>query len=139
MHPRREMQPESTIGFQRESFGNLFSELANQSSALVRDEIQLAKQEMSEKIVSFRKGAILIVTGAVIGLPAILSLTAAAVIGLANYIGFGYSALLIGGVLLVIAMVVASIGLEHIKRTSLKPEQTIATLQEDKEWLKELT
>jgi len=133
------MQPESTIGFQRESFGNLFSELANQSSALVRDEIQLAKQEMSEKIVSFRKGAILIVTGAVIGLPAILSLTAAAVIGLANYIGFGYSALLIGGVLLVIAMVVASIGLEHIKRTSLKPEQTIATLQEDKEWLKELT
>ena len=30
-------------------------------------------------------------------------------------------------------------GLTRLKRTSLKPEQTIETLEEDKEWLKQLT
>lgn len=129
----------STIGIERESFGELFGELANDSSALVRDEIQLAKQEISEKIVSFRSAAILILTGAAIGSLAMITLAAAAVIGLAYYVGPGYSALIIGGVLLVIAGIVTSTGLKRAKQINFKPEQTITTLQEDKEWLKELT
>ena len=129
----------STIANERESFGELFGELASDSSALVRDEIQLAKQEISEKIVSFRAAAILILTGAAIGSLAMMTLAAAAVIGLAHYVGPGYSALIIGGVLLLIAAIVASTGLKRVKEINFKPEQTITTLQEDKEWLKELT
>jgi uncharacterized membrane protein YqjE len=123
---------------ERESLVELFSELGNKSSALIRDEIELAKQELSEKIVSFKKGAILLIVAAGIGALAVLTLTAAAVIALAPYVGLLYSALIIGGVFLVIGAIVASVGMRRVKETSLKPEQTIETLQEDKEWLKEL-
>ena len=139
MQTRIGTRQRSTIGIERESLGELFGELANDSSALVRDEIQLAKQEISEKIISFRAAAILIAAGAAAGLLAVMALTAAAVIGLAYYVGPGYSALIVGGFLLMIAAIVASTGLKRVKQINFKPEQTITTLQEDKEWLKELT
>jgi uncharacterized membrane protein YqjE len=129
-------QPEDA---DRESFGELLGQLANNSAALVRDEITLAKQEMSEKVKAFRSGLILTSVGALIGLFAILTLIAAAVIALADVVGPTYSALIIGGVLALVGGVIAMVGIGQIKQTSLKPEQTIETLEEDKEWLKELT
>jgi uncharacterized membrane protein YqjE len=122
----------------RESFGELLGQLANNSAALMRDEIQLAKQEVREKITTLRSAITIVIAGAIIGFLAILALTAAAVIGLANYVGPGNASLIVGGALFIIACITASIGIARIKRTSLKPEQTIETLEEDKEWLKDL-
>lgn len=140
MQTRRELdrRPESA-SLPRESFGELLGQLANNSAALVRDEIELARQEMGEKVTVLRSGIIMSAVGAVIGLVALLTLTAAAVIGLGNYVGAGKSALIIGGALAIIGGAIAFAGLGQIKRTSLKPKQTIETLEEDKEWLKELT
>jgi len=123
----------------RESFGELLGDLANNSAALVRDEIELARQEMAEKVTELRSGVTTAATGFVIGLVALLTLTAAAVIGLAQLVGAGYSALIIGAVLAIAGVITASTGLGQIKRTRLKPRQTIETLEENKEWLKELT
>ena len=139
MQTRREFDRRPEENLQRESFGELLGQLANNSAALVRDEIQLAKQEMSEKVGVLRSGVIVVVVGSIISLVAILTLTAAAVIGLANLVGAGYSALIIGGTLGIIGCITAFVGLGEIKRTSLKPKQTIETLEEDKQWLKELT
>jgi len=130
-------QPESA--FSRESFGELLGQLANNSAALVRDEIELARQEMNEKVVVLRAGILTVAVGSIIGLVAILTLTAAAVIGLASYVGPGYSALIIGVFLGIIGGITAFVGIGQIKHTSLKPEQTIETLEEDKQWLRELT
>ena len=123
----------------RESFGELLGDLANNSAALVRDEIELARQEMAEKVTELRSGVTTAATGFVIGLVALVTLTAAAVIGLAQLVGAGYSALIIGAVLAIAGVITASTGLGQIKRTRLKPRQTIETLEENKEWLKELT
>jgi hypothetical protein len=123
----------------RESFGDLLSQLANNSAALVRDEIALAKQEMGEKLGTVRSGAVVIAAGAILGMFGALSLVAAAIIGLGNVIGPGWSALIIGLVLGLAGGLIAITGIGRIKRTSLKPEQTIETLEEDKQWLKELT
>ncbi len=114
-------------------------ELDRNPEGLVRDEIELARQEMSEKVIVLRSGMITVAAGSLIGFVAILTLTAGAVIGLAKYVGAGNSALIIGVALAVIGGAIVVIGLGRIKRTSLKPEQTIETLEEDKEWLKELT
>ena len=127
------------IDQQRESFGELISELATNSSALVRDEIELAKQEMREKLNSFRAGVVTLAISGVVLLVGTLTLIAAAVIGLGHLIGPGWAALVIGGVLALVGGIAAMVGLGQLRRTSLKPEQTIETLQEDKEWLKELT
>ena len=138
MQTRREFnRPEASL--QRESFGELLGQLANNSAALVRDEIELAKQEMSEKVGVLRSGFLILAVGSIIGLVAILTLTAAAVIGLGNLVGPGYAALIIGVTLGIIGGTTAFVGLGHIKRTSLKPKKTIETLEEDKQWLKELT
>jgi len=123
----------------RESFGELLGDLANNSAALVRDEIELARQEMTEKVSELRSGATTAAIGLAIGFVALLTLTAAAVIGLAQLVGAGYSALIIGAALAIIGAITASAGLSQVKRTRLKPRQTIETLEENKEWLKELT
>jgi predicted phage tail protein len=139
MQMRRDFDRRPEASLPRESFGELLGQLANNSAALVRDEIQLAKQEMSEKVSVLRSGILVVAAGSLIGLAAILALTAAAIIGLAHYVGPGYSALIIGGTLAIIGGITASVGLGQIKRISLTPKQTIETLEEDKEWLKELT
>ncbi|HSE98697.1 MAG TPA: phage holin family protein [Blastocatellia bacterium] len=123
----------------RESFGELLGQLANNSAALVRDEIALAKQEMGEKVERVRSGVVTTAIGAVLGLVGLLALTAAAIVGLGYVIGMGLSALIIGAVLALAGLAVAMKGIGLIKRTSLKPEQTVETMEENKQWLKELT
>jgi uncharacterized membrane protein YqjE len=137
MQTRREVD-DRVASLSRESFGELLGQLANNSSALVRDEIQLAKQEMSEKVTRLRSAIIVVAAGAFIGALATLALTAAAIIGLAIYVGPGNASLIIGAALAIIAGITLFTGVSRMKRTSLKPEQTIETLEEDKEWLKEL-
>jgi hypothetical protein len=138
MQMRREFEGR-TKDLPRESFGELLGDLANNSAALVRDEIELARQEMAEKGTELRSGVTTTAIGFVIAFVAALTLTAAAVIGLAQLVGAGYSALIVGGLLAVIGGITASVGLRQIKETNLKPKQTIETLEENKEWLKELT
>ena len=123
----------------RESFGELLGDLANNSAALVRDEIELAWREIAEKVSELRSGVTTAEIGLAIGFVALLTLTAAAVIGLAQLVAAGYSALIIGAALAIIGAITASAGLSQIRRTRLKPRQTIETLEENKEWLRELT
>ena len=139
MEARRDIEKRTNMGEERESFGVLLGQLANNSAALVRDEIALAKQEMSEKVSSFRSGVVTLAIGGVVALLGVMALIAAAIIGLAHYIDAGLAALIVGGVLALIGGVIAMTGVSRLKQTSLKPEQTIETLEEDKEWLKELT
>ena len=139
MQTRTQLERQVDENMSHESIGELIGQLANNSAALVRDEIALAKQEMSEKVTTFRSGVVTVAVGAVIGFLAVMTLTAAAVIGLAHLMDSGYAALIVGGVLAIIGGIIAFNGINRLKQTSLKPEQTIETLEEDKEWLKELT
>lgn len=139
MQVRERIRPGANGGVQRESFGELLGELANNSAALVRDEIALAKQEISEKINALRSGVVTIAIGALIGFIALLTLTAAAVAGLALVMSTALAALIVGGVLAIIGGSIAMSGSARLKRTNFKPQQTMQTLEEDKEWLKQLT
>lgn len=123
----------------RESFGELLGQLANHSGALVREEMALAKQELRESVRSLGRGVVTLAIGAVIGLIALGTLAASAVVGLAHFMDAGYAALIVGAGLALIAGIFASVGINRLKRTTLTPEQTMETLEEDRQWLKELT
>jgi hypothetical protein len=123
----------------RESLTDLIGDLASQSAGLVRDEVALAKQELSEKLVSLRSGVITLGFGASLAMSAFLVLCAAAVAGLAEYLKVWQAALIVGGLLALIAGILVSMGISRLTQTSLKPKQTIKTLEENKEWLKEIT
>ncbi len=123
----------------RESFGQLLTQLATHSAALVRDEMALAKQEMRESVRSLRTGIATLAIGALIAWIALLTLAAAAVIGLANFMHPGYAALVVGVGLAIVGGNIVLVGINRLKQTNLVPEQTMETLEEDKQWLKELT
>ena len=123
----------------RESFGELLSGLASTSAALIRDQIELAKEEMRENLARLRSGLVALVFSAVIGLLALATLCAAAVIGVGIFIGIGMAALAVGLGLAAVGGIIASVGISRLKRARLKPKETVRSLKEDKEWLKDMT
>jgi uncharacterized membrane protein YqjE len=122
-----------------ESWGELIADLASQSVGLARDEIALARRELEQKLKTVQSAAAVVAIGVLMALIAALSICAAVIIALAEYVGPWQSALIVGLILGMAAGVAVLIGVSRFKRTSLKPEQTIETIEENKEWLKELT
>jgi uncharacterized membrane protein YqjE len=127
------------MGARRESWGVLIGELAGQLVGLARDEVALARRELEQKLKTVQSAAAVVAIGAIVALIATLSVCAAVIIALAEYVGPWQSALIVGLILWMAAGVAILIGVSRFKRTSLKPEKTIETLEENREWLKELT
>jgi hypothetical protein len=119
------------------SLGELFSELANETTTLVRQEIQLAKTEMTQKATEAGKDVGLIGAGGALAYAGLLALLAAAILGLGQLIPMWLSALIVGLVVVGIGYLLVQRGLTALKQIDPTPRQTIQTLQEDKEWVKE--
>jgi uncharacterized membrane protein YqjE len=126
-------------GVRRESWGELIGELAGQLVGLARDEVALARRELEHKLKTVQSAAAVVAIGAIVALIATLSVCAAVIIALAEYVGPWQSALIVGLILGMAAGVTILIGVSRFKRTGLRPEKTIETLEENKEWLKDLT
>lgn len=124
---------------ERESLGELLGNLATQSASLVRDEVALARQELLEKLKTVRSATIVIAIGAMLALVSMLVFSATIILSLAEYLKPWQSALIVGAFFALVAAITITVGIGQLKQTSLKPEQTIVTLEEDKEWLKEIT
>jgi multisubunit Na+/H+ antiporter MnhG subunit len=103
-------------GTEHESISELLGQLAKNSAAVVRDEIQLVIQRIREKVKSVLTGAILIVIGAVIIFAAFLCLCAALIIGLTCYMSPVIAALVTGAALAVCGVVSAFIGYRQMKK-----------------------
>lgn len=124
---------------QSESLGELLSDLASHSANLVRDEVALARQELRDKLKTVQFAALIIGAGTTLALAALLTLCAALVLALSMYLPPWQSALIVGAILALIALTTIASGIGKLKHTELKPKQTIETLEENKEWLKEIT
>ena len=105
---------------QRESFTELVGQLANNSAAMVHDEIELVVQGIREKMRAARSGVLTVAIGAVIGFAAFMSLCAALIIGLTSYMAPVIAALVTGAALALIGVVIAFIGFKQLKKTILK-------------------
>jgi VIT1/CCC1 family predicted Fe2+/Mn2+ transporter len=101
---------------ERESISELLGQLARNSAAVLRDEIQLVIQRIREKVKSALTGAILIVTGAVIVFAAFMCLCAAMIIGLTCYMSPVIAALVTGVALALCGVVIAFIGYGQLKK-----------------------
>ena len=118
------------------SLGDLFSELASETSTLVRQEVALAQTELTQKATKVGKNVGFLVVGGAVGYAALLAIIAAVIIGLANFIPAWASALIVGAVVGIVAYLLISSALNALKKTDLTPRETVETLKEDAQWLK---
>lgn len=121
------------------SIGELFAELANETTTLVRQEILLAKTEMTEKATGAARDIGMIGAGGALAYAGLLALIAALIAGLGSFMPVWLSALIVGVVVIGVGYALIQRGLTAIKRISPMPQQTVQTLKEDKEWAKEQT
>jgi hypothetical protein len=121
------------------SLGELFSELTTETRTLIRQELELAKTELTEKASRAGRDAGVIAGGAVVLHLGLLVLAAAAVIGLGHLIGYGVSALIVGVVLAGAGAAMALTAKKDLQRMTLTPEETKKTVKETKLWLKQQT
>jgi len=125
------VQPEPGVG-------ELFSKLGSEIATLVRQEMLLAKTEMVQKFRTLVRNVVIISVGAGVGLLGLMALTAALILGLSNVMDPWLAALCVGGLYALIAVLAISKGVAALRRLDVKPEQTVETLKENKQWAQEL-
>jgi len=118
------------------TLGELISRLGQQAGNLVRDEVELAKTELTDTAKRAGKGVGFIAAGAAIGYAGLLALIATCIILLALVVKLWIAALVITGVVIAGALLLVMLGMNEMKRESLAPKHTVETFKEDVEWAK---
>lgn len=122
------------------SLGELFTELTNQVATLVRQEVELARTEMTAKATRAGRDVALVVAGGAIAYGGFLALLGAVgyllfTIGLPIWLSF----LLVGVAAAAAGYVLIQRGRQALQVQALTPDRTIRTLKEDAEWAKDQT
>jgi hypothetical protein len=120
------------------SAGGLLSDALSNVSSMVRNEVDLARAEVSENV--SRAGvAIGMIAGAAIIALVALNVLAVALVATLTEAGLdaGWSALIVGVVLAVIAFVLIGKGVNDLKLSSLAPTRTVKNVKRDAEAVKE--
>jgi uncharacterized membrane protein YqjE len=119
------------------STADLVKQLSEQTTTLVRKEIELAKAELTEKGKVAGQGAGMFGGAAVVGLLALGTLTALILALFDKAMEFWVAALIVTVVYGAIAAVLAMTGRERVKEgMPPAPEQTVETVKEDVQWAK---
>ncbi|HTI88895.1 MAG TPA: phage holin family protein [Alphaproteobacteria bacterium] len=116
------------------SIPGLLSTLVNQFTHLVRTEGELARAEVSEGLSRMGTALALVVAGAVLVIPALVVLLSAAVSALVeNGMSSSIAALIVGGIVLLIGIVLVVVGMKSLKPKRLIPNRTLGQLSRDAE------
>ncbi len=121
----------------KRSLGDLFSIFLEKMSKMIRLEIELAKSEITKKTTRLFRDVVFLIAGVVVGFIGLLTLVGAAVAALWLVLPLWLSALIVGVIVCGIGISFIQKGISALKHGSLKPEHTIETLKEGKEWAKE--
>jgi uncharacterized membrane protein YqjE len=120
------------------SMGQLVGLLSEQTSKLVRAEIELAKAELEAKARRLAVGVGLFVFAALLAFFALATLIAAAVLGLSEALAPWLAALLVMVVLLIITGILVLVGKRSVTAAMpAQPERAVANVRDDVQAVKE--
>jgi uncharacterized membrane protein YqjE len=119
------------------SLGELFGRMTTDLSTLVRKEMELARVEMKEEVTRAGKAGGTLGAAAVAGLMALILLSFALAWGLAEIMPEGFAFLIVGALYAIGAFVLFSTGRKKMQQVNPVPEQTVETLKEDAQWLRD--
>lgn len=139
MQSDRDVSRNTTPGADR-SLGELFSELSRETSTLVRQEVALAKTELTAKATQVGKDVGFLAAGGAVAYAGLLAIIAGIIILIGDLINnMWLSALIVGLIIAGIGYYLVQKGLSDLKNANLAPEQTIESVKETKEWVQEQT
>ena len=119
--------------------GELVKDLSQQTSTLVRKEIELARVELQEKGKVAGKGAGMLAGAAVAAVLALGALTAGLIALLDKAMATWVAALIVMALWAIVAAVLAKAGQGALKRATPPAPQTVDTVKEDIQWAKNPT
>lgn len=119
------------------SLGSLFTELTRETTTLFRQEIRLAKTEVTEKVRQAGSGLAEAAAGGLLLFVALQALVAAAIIALANVVDWWLAALIVAVAVAIVGALVLSRGLSNLRGENLRPQRTIDTLRGNAQWARE--
>jgi len=119
------------------SLGELFSDLSQQTSELIRQEMRLAKAELSDKLSDVGRHAAMIGASVAFGLAAVVAVAAAIALllvkfGLEPWVAAAITAVAMAAT----AFVLAQSGLSALRKKTIAPVETMHSLKETSQWLK---
>jgi len=124
---------------QERSIGELFGQLTQDLSLLVRQETQLAKTEIQEKISRASRDLVALAAGGIVALIGGFALAAAIILLLVDPVGLEpwLAALLVGVLLAGGGYVMLQKGLRDLKTVDPAPRRTVESVKEDIQAIKE--
>ncbi|GGC76808.1 phage holin family protein [Marinobacter halophilus] len=130
--PNRDIQP-ATQPEEKARFYDLVRQLIDDLALLFRKELALAGSEVSQSLDDTKKGVSSLISGVVVLNSGYLFLLAAATLGLGQIMELWLAALIVGGVVTIIGLVMVTAGKKKLESSSLKPTRTMDSVQRDKE------
>ena len=124
---------------QERSIGELFGQLTQDLSLLVRQETQLAKTEIQEKISRASRDLVALAAGGIVALIGGFAIAAAIILLLVDPIGLEpwLAALLVGVLLAGGGYLMLQKGLRDLKTVDPAPRRTVESVKEDIQAIKE--
>jgi len=119
------------------SLGELFSSLTSDLSTLLRQEVELAREEMRVEARKATKAGGAFGGAAVVGLLTGVALVMTLGFVLDTFMPAWAAFLIVTAVLALVAAVLALQGRARLREIDPKPEKTVQTLKEDAQWLSE--
>ena len=118
------------------SLGEIVSDVTQDLTTLIRQEMDLAKTELKQEVSKAGKGAGLLGGAGLAGWFVLLFLSVTAIYALAEAMDPWLAALIVTAVWAVVAAVLAVVGRKSLKESNPQLPQTQQTLKEDVQWAK---
>jgi len=119
--------------------GQLFGQLSEDMTLLVRQEVQLARAELSEKLSRLTTNLVSVIAGGFVAYVGALALVAALILALNDLASISpwVSALIVGAVLAIAGYAMLRRGVSELKRVDLAPRRTVENIKDDVQAIKD--
>jgi len=131
--------PEAGREQESQGIGELIGEITTDLSRLFRQEVELAKAEMKQEAKKAGKASGMFGVAGIAGLMVIVLLSFALVYALDAIMPAGWAALIVAVLWGIVGAVAFVTGRKQIKQVNPVPQQTVETLKEDAQWLRNPT
>ena len=121
------------------SIGEILAQLSQDTAEVVRREVRLAEAEITQKAYRAGKNAGFVAAGGALAYAGLLAVVAGVIMLFARTRRPWFSAFLVGISVAGAGALLALKGLDALRQEGVVPQETVETLEENREWLKDQT